>query len=700
MKKITALLLVIGLVNAPAVFAQEAAQISSALGSAPSGTKEIKASDNYVTLNFTNIDIGALVKVMSELTQRNFLLDEHVVGKVTIMTPNKISPDEAYQVFLSALEIKGFTAIEDGMVTRIIPAASARQSGLKIFQDGNDAGEGFVTKLIRLNFVNPQEIVRTITPLISKDGNIIAYPVTSSVIITDSVSNLRKLERLIHIMDVVAPEGKGKINVYYLKNANSEELAKLMQALVTKLPAPPAGGVQPAGPATILEGPVNITSDKATNALIIVASPGDFEVVKDVIQKLDIKRRQVYVECAIVEMSLSKASDIGFEFQSFNQSNSNSQATIGGTNFGDIGPAIVSGPTGLAAISGLAVGVIKGTFTYNGTTYLNVGALLHALQTNGDVNVLSTPNIMAMDNQKAEIMVGENVPFITGQTQNATTGSTAVFNTINREDVGIKLDLTPQISSDDSVRLEVKQEISDVIATTSNNAAGPTTSKRSASTTVVVKDRQTVVIGGLVQDNVTTSTSKVPILGDIPILGWFFKSKQSSVAKTDLMIFITPYIIKNEEDATEMTKRKNGSLEDFRKEYHIEKKASETIIPPKISKATEQPAANAPANANGKLGTELKSSAVTTVPVPTPVKAAGTPALELKSGAATTVPVNVMPEQNPMPVATAPTNTTSVNAVEKTASELRSNVVSTIPPRAVPAQPPVETTPSTKEGVQ
>ena len=693
MKKLTALALVIGLVNAPAGFAQEAAQVSSALSSAPSDTRKLRASDDFVTLNFTNIDIGALVKVMSELTRRNFLLDDHVTGKVTLMTPNKISPDEAYQVFLSALEIKGFTAIQDGKVTRIIPAASARQSGLKVYEDGNTVGEGYVTKLIRLSFVSPQEIVRTVTPLISKDGNIIAYPVTSSVILTDSVSNIRKLESLIHAMDVSAPEGKGKINVYYLKNANSEELAKLMQALVTKLPTPPAGGAQPAGPTTILEGPVNVTSDKATNSLIIVASPGDFEIVKDVIQKLDIKRRQVYVECAIVEMTLSKASDIGLEFQSYNQSSSTGQSVVGGTNFGDIGPAIVGGPTGLAAISGLAVGVIKGTFTYNGTTYLNVGALLHALQTNGDVNVLSTPNIMAMDNQKAEIMVGENVPFITGQTQNATTGSTAVFNTINREDVGIKLDLTPQISSDDSVRLEVKQEISNVIATTTTAAAGPTTSKRSASTTVVVRDRQTVVIGGLIQDNVTTSTSKVPILGDIPILGWLFKSKQTSVDKTNLMIFITPYIIKNEEDAAEMTKRKNDTLENFRKEYHIEKKNSEPVLQSTMSRAAGQPAANAPANANEKVGAQLKSNAVTTVPG------------------------NAMPGLNMVPPATTPTNTTSVNAVGKPGVELRSDAVSTAPPAAAPAtgdkqhasdkkvddaspsQPPVAA-PSPKEGMQ
>ncbi len=555
-----------------------AAPAAASSPSEQAASKKVRASDDYVTLNFTNIDISALVKVMSELLRRNFLLDDRVTGKVTIMTPMKISPDEAYQVFLSALEIRGFAAVdEDGMVTRIIPLATARQSGLKVLENGNTYGEGFVTELIRLNFINPQEIVRTITPLISKDGSVIAYTPTSSIILTDSMSNIRKIDSLVHAMDVAAPEGKGKINVYYLKNANAEDTAKLMQALVAHLPVPPPPGSPQAAasPATMLEGAVTIAADKSTNSLIIVGTPTDFNTMKDVIQKLDIRRRQVFVEVAIIEMSLTKVRSLGFEFQDANRNNlssSNSLGVIGGTNFGNIGPAIVSGPSALAALSGLAVGAVKGTFTYNGVTYLDVGALITALQTDSDVNVLSTPNILTMDNQKAEIMVGENVPFITGSTQNATTGSTAVFNTITRQDVGIKLTLTPQISSEDSVRLEVNQEISDVIATTTANPAGPTTDKRSASTTVVVKDRQTMVIGGLITDNVTTSTSKVPLLGDIPLLGWLFKSSQTNVEKDDLMIFITPYIITNEGEARELTKQRSGSLEHFRTKYRIEKK--------------------------------------------------------------------------------------------------------------------------------
>jgi general secretion pathway protein D len=598
-KNKAALLLLIGLVCAPVAYAQNEEPQAPAATAPPEGqtrTKKTKAGHDYLTLNFTNVDISALIKVMSELTQRNFILDERVTGKVTLMTPTKISPDEAYQVFLSALEIKGFTAMEDGKVTRIIPTASARQSGLKVLQDGDTRGEGFVTKLIRMNFVNPNEIVRTITPLVTKDGSLIAYPATNSIIVTDAVSNIRKIESLLRAMDVAAPEGKGKINVYYLRNASAEDIAKLMQALVSRLPVPPAGGAAaPAGPSTILEGAVTITSDKATNSLIIVGSPGDFEIVKDVIQKLDIRRRQVYVEAAIIEMSLAKQRELGFEFQvpvksSSLADNATSVGAVGGTNFGNIGPAIVGGPAALAATNGLAVGAVKGTFTFKGQQFLSIGALLHALQTDSDVNVLSTPNILTMDNQKAEIMVGQNVPFVTGQAQTAATAG-QIFTQINRQDVGITLKLTPQITSDDNVRLEVYQEISDVIQTSGLNAnqVGPTTSKRSASTTVVVKDSQTMVIGGLIRDNVTSATSKVPFLGDIPILGWLFKSKTTRVEKTNLMIFITPYIIKTEGDATELTNRKNEKLEEFRKEYRIEKKNAGPAIGPKKGGAEKQP---------------------------------------------------------------------------------------------------------------
>lgn len=577
----------------------------------------VKPDDDYVTLNFTNIDINALIKVMSELTQRNFILDENVKGKVTLMTPTKMSPDEAYQVFLAALEIKGFTAVEDGMVTRIIPASMARQSGLKVFDDSNMGSEGFATRLIRLKVVNPQDIVRVVTPLVTKNGSMIAYPNTNSIILTDAVYNIKKIEQLIKAMDIAAPEGKGKINVYYLKNANAEDIAKLLAALVARLPVPPPGA-NATTTASILEGKVNISADKATNSLIIVAQPEDYELVKDVIQKLDIRRRQVYVEAAIIEIGLARQRDLGFELQvPINQSTFDAGQTtaVGGTNFGSIGNAVVGGPAALASMNGLAVGAVKGTFKFKGIEYLSIGALLRAVQTDADVNVLSTPNILTTDNQKAKIMVGENIPFVGSQTQSAATGGNTTFN-IERKDVGISLEITPQITSDDNVRLEINQEISSVIATAglNPNLVGPSTSKRSASTTVVVKDRETMVIGGLIRDNVVSSTMKVPLLGDIPILGWFFKYKTTKVEKTNLMIFITPHIIKTAEESAALTRHKEETLDDFRKAYHIDKKHREP--PPQLrATGTEgQPAVTAPVWAPSASEQKVESSASSTHP--------------------------------------------------------------------------------------
>jgi type II secretory pathway component GspD/PulD (secretin) len=215
-------------------------------------------------------------------------------------------------------------------------------------------------------------------------------------------------------------------------------------------------------------------------------------------------------------------------------------------------------------------------------------------------------------------MVGENVPFPTGQIQSAATGGN-IQTQINRQDVGIKLELTPQITSDDNVRLEIKQEISDVTVTPgiNPNILGPTTSKRAADTTVVVKDRQTVVIGGLIRDNVTSTTSKVPLLGDIPILGWLFKYKTSKTEKTNLMIFITPYVIKNENDAYDITKAKGEGLEKFRKEYGIEKKSFQpTMLTPTESKeltkggrTDEQPALESAPTATAGISSAPSGSA-------------------------------------------------------------------------------------------
>jgi general secretion pathway protein D len=238
--------------------------------------------------------------------------------------------------------------------------------------------------------------------------------------------------------------------------------------------------------------------------------------------------------------------------------------------------------------------------------------------------VLSTPNILTTDNQTAKIMVGENVPFISGQTQSAATGGN-IQTQIDRKDVGISLEITPQITSDDSVRLEINQEISAVISTAglNPNTVGPSTSKRSASTTVVVKDRETMVIGGLIRDNVSSSTMKVPLLGDIPILGWLFKYKTTKVEKVNLMIFITPYIIKTAEESAAITRHKEKILDDFRKDYHIEKKSGN---PQPMLKPSDKTGGVEPAVMSADTGTagEEKSVPATIAPAAEAVESAPT----------------------------------------------------------------------------
>lgn len=536
-----------------------------------SDVKEITKEGDYITINFNNIELQAFTKFISDLTKKNFIIDDKVQGKVTIVSPTKISKEEAYQTFLSVLEVKGFTAVETDNVIKIIPSREVRQSGIKVISDkeGDIRGEGFVTKIFHLNYVSPTEITKTITPLISKDGNIIPYLPTNALIVTDAYSNIKKLTDIVNILDIEPPKGKGKINVYYLKNASAEDVAKVLTGIVSKVPVGQQAGAPATGIRSVsFESGVLVTPDKATNSLVIIASPEDYETLKSVISQLDIKRRQVYVEAAIMEISLDKQRELGIEFRSVEKLNDNRVTSFGGTNFGGIGAA-TTGPEGFANILGLAVGIVKGTFTFHGVEFLNIGALVRALQSESDVNILSTPNILTTDNQKAEIMVGENVPFITGKSQGA---GGVTLTTIERKDIGITLRLTPQISSDDHVSLEIYQEISALAeaAGFDPSVVGPITTKRAASTTVVVKNAQTVAIAGLIRDNKSTIEHKIPLLGDIPLLGWLFKFQTKKAEKTNLMIFLTPHIIKESEDADTILKEKKEKMEEFKKERGIE----------------------------------------------------------------------------------------------------------------------------------
>ena len=604
----------------------------------PASSEVQPANRQTVKVDFKEVELPVFIRLVSDVTGKNFIFDEKITGKVTVITPEAVSVDGLYQLFLSVLQFKGYAAVPtDNNLIQIIPLSEAKQNWTEVLSDEN--GQGFVTRLISLTYLNANDGIRVLTPLVSKNGVISADFQTNTIILTDTAKNVERLASVLSALDKEPPRGKGEINVYPLENAEAEGVAGSLTTLLAKQPPPQPGqppslrvgltspitvtadkmrnaliivaapedyaamkGVigkldvkrrqegkinvyplknaeaedvaktlmtlfskspqatpgQLPGLSVTLNGPVNVTADKATNSLVIVAAPEDYDAVKAVIRKLDIRRRQVYVEAAIIEISLSKLKQLGIEFRSVTNPTNGSVTPFGGTNFGSIGSA-VSGPATLANLTGLAAGVAKGFFTFGGTEYLNVAALVTALQTEEGVNILSTPHLLTTDNQKAEIVVGENVPFISAQSQ--TTGGNVLTN-IDRKDVGITLRLAPRVSEGDFVKLDIYQEISALTdqAGFNVNTVGPVITKRYASTTVVAKDGETIAIGGLIKNNVDTVHDQIPILGDIPYLGRLFQYDKKTVDKTNLLIFITATIVK---DTTlgEITERKKKEME-------------------------------------------------------------------------------------------------------------------------------------------
>ncbi len=375
----------------------------------------------------------------------------------------------------------------------------------------------------------------------------------NAIIIVANKTLTDRLRGLISQLDVPAMPGQGKINVYYLKNADAEELAKVLNN-ITK--TRPKRGPKRGGPVkgVKLESRVIVTPDKSSNALVITASKEDYATLYDVIQKLDKRKKQVFVEALIMEITSDKTREFGVEWRTTSDFTNSGAQGIGGTNFGNIN-AVAESP--LNAPQGLTIGVVDGIINFGGVEFLNLGALVHALQSESGINILSTPNILTTDNKEAEIVVAQNVPFISGESQ--TSGGNTI-TTVERKNIGITLRITPQISESDIVKLDVYQEISSISNTQLDKAKDLITFTRSIKTSVVVRDAQNIVIGGLIRDDLNEVENKVPFLGDLPLLGWLFKSVSKQKQKTNLLVFLTPHIINSDVDIKEITDRQNKIL--------------------------------------------------------------------------------------------------------------------------------------------
>jgi general secretion pathway protein D len=377
--------------------------------------------------------------------------------------------------------------------------------------------------------------------------NIIADERTNSLIIIASAFDTGKVKSLVSILDKEIPRGSGNINVYYLQHAKAVDLTQVLTALPQQTDK--AGGGAEVGKAPPISKEVQIVADKATNSLVITANKADYAVLEDVIKKLDIPRRMVYLEALIMEVNADKDFRVGVEWVGGFSYGDNDGIVFGGSRGGDSSniPSLEN-PT---LPTGISMGLINNFIEINGQTFPSLSAILNAYKGDDDVHIISTPQILTTDNEEAEIKVGENVPYITSQN---TTASNQDYTNYEYKDVGTTLKITPQINQENVLRLQVYVEVIRLKSTSVTNT--PTTFKRTAQTTVIIQDSNTLVLGGIIGDDTQNSIYKIPLLGDIPLLGWLFKSKSESVSRVNLYIFLTPRIIRNPSEALTITREK------------------------------------------------------------------------------------------------------------------------------------------------
>ena len=391
---------------------------------------------------------------------------------------------------------------------------------------------------------------------------------------TDSPSRLSAVRQLVATMD--RESGSGNIHLIYLKNAEATKVAQTLRAILS---GDTSNNAQSTGSAAVSGGSAAtlaatagatttaatsgggmVQADAVSNALIITASEAVYNNLRRVVDGLDRRRAQVQVEALIAEISADRAAELGIQWQSAKTptGSSGSSVVFGGTNFATGGSNILTAASSIGSVAqGLNVAIAGGTITLPGssTPIINLSMLARALEAYSGTNILSTPNIVTLDNEEAKIVVGQNVPFVTGQYTNTGSSSTTVnpFQTISRQDVGLTLRIKPQISEGGTVRLQIYQESSSVVASTASNMAGPTTNKRSIETSALVDDGAIIALGGLVEDSYASTTEKVPLLGDVPVLGHLFRYDTRQRTKTNLVVFLRPKILRDAESYQALT---------------------------------------------------------------------------------------------------------------------------------------------------
>jgi general secretion pathway protein D len=597
-----------------------------------SGWPAVHAQQATITPNYKEADIRQIIEAVSAVTGKNFILDQRVNAKVTMLSSSPMSPEAFYEAFLSILEVNGYVAITTGDVVKILPDAGARQYAT----GAGAAPDDIVTQVVKVDNVGAAQLVPILRPLIPQYGHLAAHPGSNMLIISDRavnvermVSIIRRIDRssdddvevvplqhasateIVRVLTALAQtprvdgapttlslvadartnsvliggekterlrlrtliahldtplEAGGDTQVRYLRYADAEELAtKLQQHATEQATAQAAGASGQTAPSSTANG-IAVWADVQTNAIIVNAPPKMMRSLMSIVDKLDIRRDQVMVEAIIVEVTADRTSELGVTWAVADADS----VPIGVTNFPSGGPGVVqlgsaaagNGTSDLANLIGDGVTFGVGRISDSGTSF---AAILRALQGDADTNIISTPTIVTTDNEEASINVGQEVPFLTGSFSNTGTGTGGAvnpFQTIQRQQVGVKLVITPKISQGNDLILQISQEISS-IAQSSAGAVDLITNERTIETTVIVEDGDILVLGGLLEDTLRESDQRVPILGSIPIVGNLFRSRSTDKVKTNLMVFIRPKILRNSSQAALETDSKYNYIRDL-----------------------------------------------------------------------------------------------------------------------------------------
>ncbi|MGD2117888.1 MAG: type II secretion system secretin GspD [Chromatiales bacterium] len=594
----------------------------NSVATAITNTADADQKDERITLNLKNTDVRTLIESMSQLTGKNFIVDPRVKGNVTIVSAEPVDKQQAYEIFVSVLKVHGFAVVPSGKAYKVIPSVHAKQDNVPTLPaEQHRLGDALVSQVIHIRFADVTQLVPMLKPLLPAHAHLAADINSNSLLVTDSADNINRILEIVAQIDVAddsdteiiairntqasdlaatleglqlrtfsknqAAKDNNKIiaddrtnslvisgesqwrrkirrlahqldkpsnqsdytEVIYLRHATAKNLLDVLTG-VSQHQLGAKGGATASPVARSGNQKFDIQADEETNSLVITAPPFLAKTLKSVISQLDIRRAQVHIQAIIAEIKYNRTVELGVEWRT-NIPNNGRVAVSKLPIAGSTTSSIDSFPG--AAGSGFSLGYIT-----NGT----LTSLLKAFASDGDANILSTPSLVTLDNEEASIHVGQNVPFVTGQyTGNDSNAGENPFQTIERHDIGIKLKVKPHINEGDTIKLTIEQEVSNVDA--ESTVDGLVTNKRVIETTVLVDDEEVIVLGGLIEDELTESTSKVPLLGDIPLFGQLFRSQKTAKDKRNLMVFLRPQIIRDKLASNTITNKHYMEMQDL-----------------------------------------------------------------------------------------------------------------------------------------